>query len=140
MSSTPLFLPASATPCASFPRDTGSRLRGRRILYVDDDSALRRATCWLLGEAGAICLLAGTHEQAVTLVAADPELELAILDFQMPDGDVGGLVKRVRTARAVLPLLGTSAVDRQKEFADRGVSRFLEKPWRIEDLVNAVNW
>ena len=117
-----------------------SRIRGKRILYVDDDSFLRRVTCWLLRDAGAICLLAGTHEQAVTLVDADPDLALAILDFQMPDGDVGQLVKRLRTARAVLPLLGTSAIDRQQEFADRGVTRFLEKPWQVEDLVRAVSW
>jgi CheY-like chemotaxis protein len=117
-----------------------SRLRGRRILYVDDNSFLRRVTGSLLGDAGAICLLAGTHDQAVTLVGGEPELALAILDFQMPDGDVGHLVKRLRAARAELPLLGTSATDRQKDFAERGVTQFLEKPWQLEDLVRAVAW
>jgi len=117
-----------------------SRLRGKRILYVDDDSSLRRVTGGLLGDAGAICLLAGTHDQAVTLVAHEPHLALAILDFQMPDGDVGRLVKRLRAARAVLPLIGTSAIDRRDEFAERGVTQFLEKPWELGDLARAVNW
>ena len=117
-----------------------SPFRGKRILYVDDDSCLRFVTGRLLGHAGAICLLAGTHDQAVTLVRDEPELALAILDFQMPDGDVGKLVKRLRAARAELPLLGTSATDRQREFAERGVTRFLEKPWQLEDLVRAVAW
>jgi hypothetical protein len=58
----------------------------------------------------------------------------------MPDGDVGHLVKRLRTARAVLPLIGTSGTDRRNEFAERGVTRFLEKPWLIGDLLRAVNW
>ena len=117
-----------------------SRIRGKRILYVDDDSFLRRVTGGLLGDAGAICLLAGTHEQALTLVARDPELAVAILDFQMPDGDVGQLVKRLRTVRAFLPLIGTSAIDRRSEFAERGVTQFLEKPWQLGDLVQTVNW
>ena len=117
-----------------------SRLRGKRILYVDDNSLLRRVTGGLLGDAGAICLLAATHDQAVTLAGGEPELALAILDFQMPDGDVGHLVTRLRAARAELLLLGTSAVDRHDEFAERGVTRFLEKPWRLEDLVRAVDW
>ena len=117
-----------------------SRIRGKRILYVDDDSFLRRMTGRVLGAAGAICLLAGTHEQAVTLVRGEPGLALAILDFQMPDGDVGHLVKRLRTARAVLPLIGTSATDRRNEFAERGVTQFLEKPWELGDLARAVNW
>jgi CheY-like chemotaxis protein len=117
-----------------------SRIRGKRILYVDDDLVLRRVTGRLLGAAGAICLLAGTHDQAVTLVGAEPELALAILDFQMPDGDVAHLVKRLRTARSVLPLIGTSGTDRRNEFAERGVLQFLEKPWELGDLVRAVAW
>ena len=117
-----------------------SRIRGKRILYVDDNRLLRRATGALLEDAGAICLLAGTHDQAVALVGDEPELALAILDFQMPDGDVGHLVKRLRTARAVLPLIGTSAIDRRDEFTERGVLQFLEKPWQISDLVRAVTW
>jgi len=127
-------------PRATSARYGASQVRGKRILYVDDDLLLRRATSRLLRGAGAICLLADTHDQAVTLVGGEPELALAILDFHMPDGDVGHLVKRLRTARAVLPLIGTSGADRRNEFAERGVPHFLEKPWQLGDLVRAVNW
>jgi CheY-like chemotaxis protein len=117
-----------------------SRIRGKRILYVDDDSFLRRITARLLGTAGAICLLADTHDQALKLVGDEPELVVAILDFQMPDGDVGDLVKRLRTARPWLALIGTSAIDRRYEFAQRGVTQFLEKPWKLLELVQAAHW
>ena len=117
-----------------------SRIRGKRILYVDDERFLRRVTSALLGDGGAICLIAGTHDEAVTIARSEPELALAILDFQMPDGDVGHLVKRLRAACAVLPLIGTSAIDRRSEFAERGVTQFLEKPWQLDDLVRAVSW
>ena len=115
-----------------------SDIRGKRILYVDDNPSVRLATSVLLEDAGAICLLAGTHDQALALAGTEPELALAILDFQMPDGDVGHLVKRLRATRAVLPLIGTSAADRRSEFAARGVTQFLEKPWQLRDLVRAV--
>lgn len=114
-------------------------IRGKRILYVDDDPSVRHATSGLLREAGVICLLAATHDQAVTLARDEPQLALAILDFQMPDGDVANLVKRLRAARAVLPLIGTSGTERSSEFAARGVTRFLEKPWQLDDLVRAVD-
>jgi DNA-binding NtrC family response regulator len=94
----------------------------------------------LLGTAGAICLLADTHDQALKLVGDEPELVVAILDFQMPDGDVGDLVKRLRTARPWLALIGTSAIDRRYEFAQRGVTQFLEKPWKLLELVQAAHW
>jgi CheY-like chemotaxis protein len=93
----------------------------------------------LLLEAGAICLLAATHDQAVTLARTESELALAILDFQMPDGDVGQLVERLRTAHTLLPLIGTSGTDRRDEFAERGLTQFLEKPWQLGDLVRCFD-
>lgn len=121
-------------------RAAASPLWGKRILYVDDDAFLRRASSRLLHGAGAICLLAGTHEQAAAIVDGEPELALAILDFHMPDGDIGSLVKRVRTTRAGLPLIGTSGAHRRRAFAERGVTEFLEKPWQLETLVRTLNW
>jgi hypothetical protein len=49
-------------------------------------------------------------------------------------------VKRLERARVALPLLGTSGVDRRGEFARHGVTRFLEKPWMVPDLVRAMDW
>jgi CheY-like chemotaxis protein len=132
--------PGELAPRVRWARSGASGIRGRRILYVDDDRLLRRATRRLLCGAGAVCLIAETHDQAVMLASAEPELAAAILDFHMPDGDVGHLVKRLRTARAVLPLIGTSGADRRDEFAERGVTRFLEKPWQLGDLVRALDW
>jgi CheY-like chemotaxis protein len=127
-------------PCATSARSAASRIRGKRILYVDDELLLGRATSRLLRHAGAICLFAGTHDKAVMLVGVDPELALAILDFEMPDGDVAHLVRRLRTARAGLPLIGTSGTDRRNDFAERGVTQFLDKPWQLGDLVRAASW
>lgn len=133
-------VPRQPDPRASRARAGARQLWGRRILYVDDDAFLRRASSRLLHGAGAICLLAGTHERAVAIVDGEPELALAILDFQMPDGDVDLLVKRLRTARAALPLIGTSGADRRLAFEERGVSGFLEKPWQLDTLVQTLNW
>jgi CheY-like chemotaxis protein len=132
--------PGEAELRSTSARSGASRIRGKRVLCVDDDLLVRLATSRLLRGAGATCLLAGTHDQAVRLVGGEPELALAILDFQMPDGDVGLLVKRLRAARAVLPLIGTSGADRRNEFAEHGVTRFLEKPWALGDLVLAASW
>jgi len=125
-------------PSETSARPDPSGLRGKRILYVEDDPSVRWATNDLLREAGAICLLAASHDQAVTLAAAEPQLALAILDFQMPDGDVGQLVKRLRAVRAGLPLIGTSGADARNDFAARGVTRFLEKPWELADLARIM--
>ena len=117
-----------------------SRIHDRRILYVDDELSMRLAVARLLRGAGAVCIGSSTHDQAVVLLAFEPRLDLAILDFQMPDGDVGRLVQRLRWQRPALPVVGTSAGDRRSEFAARGVGRFLPKPWALDDLIRVADW
>ena len=114
-------------------------IRGKRILCVDDDEFLRRLASRTLDRAGAICLTAGTHAQAIAMANREPELALVILDFQMPDGDIGQLVARLRDAHPDLPLIGNSGDDRRQEFAERGVAVFLEKPWTAETIERAMH-
>jgi DNA-binding NtrC family response regulator len=122
----------------SAARDDAKALRGKRILYVDDDPVIRWATSAFLEEVGITCLVAGTHEQAVRVVELEARLALAILDFHMPDGYVGGLIRRLRSARAGLHLVGTSAADHRMDFVGHGVTQFLEKPWELQDLERVV--
>jgi CheY-like chemotaxis protein len=116
------------------------RFDGRCILYVDDDLSLRLALSRQLHREGGVCLGADTHEAAVVLLASEAQVDLAILDFQMPDGDVGGLVPRLRDQRPDLTLIGTSGGDRRIDFAARGVYRFLAKPWTLDDLLGVASW
>lgn len=122
------------------PRATHrSRIKGKRILYVDDNLLMRLAMTRLLRGAGAVCLGMGTHDQAVVQLAFEPVVDVAILDFEMPDGDVSRLIRRLRWQRPALPLVGTSASDRRADFADRGVVRFLPKPFGLDDLICVAN-
>lgn len=121
------------------PRVWGrARIEGKRILYVDDDPLIRRVAARLLRGAGAACSAAGTHDEAVALLL-DVAFDLAILDFQMPDGDVSRLVRRLRLQQPSLRLLGTSGVDCRAEFAARGVGDFLPKPWALDDLIRVAD-
>ena len=116
------------------------RIHDRRILYVDDELSMRLAVGRLLRGAGAVCIGTATHDQAAVLLAFEPALDLAILDFDMPDGDVGRLVRRLHWQRPALPLVGTSGSDQRSEFAARGVDRFLPKPWALDDLIRVADW
>jgi hypothetical protein len=98
-----------------------SRIHGRRILYVDDDLLMRLSVARLLRGAGAVCIGTDTHDRAVVLLPFEPLLDLAILDFQMPDGDVGRLVRR--------PLPG-KALDARRTDPRRGLVGSARKPGR----------
>jgi len=114
-------------------------LRDKRVLYVDDDRLAREVTRRMLRRAGAHCFVACTHDEAVALAGAEAGLTVAMLDYHMPDGPIARLVKRLHLLRPALPLIGTSAVPRHREFVAIGVPHFLEKPWDTADLARAVN-
>jgi CheY-like chemotaxis protein len=117
-----------------------SRIHGRRILYVDDEPLMRGAVARVLRGAGAVSLGAGSHDQAIALLELEFPLDLAILDFQMPEGDPASLLRRLRRRWPALPVVGTSGLDRRSEFAAQGVERFLRKPWTLDDLIRVADW
>lgn len=110
-------------------------LRARSILYVDDDDGVRGGVIRLLRQAGAVCHAASSHAQALEFISDNRQIDLAILDYQMPDGDIVWLLRRIRIVRPSLPVVGTSGGDRREEFGRRGVERFLQKPWKLEELL-----
>ena len=123
---------ARAVQQASDPLD------GRWILVVDDEPAVRVAMARLLSTYGAVCCAAESHERALRLLESEPRLEVAILDFTMPDGNGSDLVPQLRAVRPELVMVGTSGADRREEFRRSGVDRFLPKPWSVEELIEQL--
>lgn len=118
--------------------DPSTRLKDKWILVIDDDPAVRVVSARILLEHGAMCQLAGRHEHALKILEREPQFEVAILDYQMPDGDGPQLVPQLRARRPDLLVVGSSGSDRRREFRQAGVERFLEKPWGIDDLIAAI--
>lgn len=80
---------------------------GKRILIVDDNETSRRILQTLGESWGLDCLTVGTAEEAIRVLAADPRLDLAILDLHLPEKDGVELAREIRRdARCrYLPLL-----------------------------------
>lgn len=130
--------PSISLPHRSSPSFDRERVRGRQILYIDDEPLMRHAANRLLRYAGAHPLLAESHAEALALAAAEPDLAVAILDYHMPDGPIERLIDQLRIVRPLLPMIGTSGAARHDDFQEHGVRHFLAKPWNLRDLVHVV--
>lgn len=115
-----------------------ARAHGHQILFVDANHFLLELTARAFRGVGASCRTAATHDEAVRSLEGNLELRAAVLDYELPEGDIAGLVRRMRVIRPSILLVGTSDLDRRREFARRGVRRFVTKPWRFADLVKAA--
>lgn len=107
------------------------------VLLVEDDGAIAQFVAASLGAAGLDVRRAGDLAGARAELAA-AGTDLLVLDLGLPDGDGVDLVRTLRAAGNLVPLLVLSArsAEAQKiEALDAGADDFLVKPFGAGELV-----
>ncbi|MEZ0228837.1 MAG: response regulator [Planctomycetota bacterium] len=110
-----------------------SRENGARILLVEDNAMNRRLVRDLLVHRGHVIIEATTVAEARELLAGEPDVDLVLMDLQLPDGsgqDVLGSIRERADLRS-LPVLAVtaSAMQGEKErLLAAGFDAYLSKP------------
>lgn len=112
----------------------------RRVLFVDDDRAVREALGQTLELAGLKPTLAGSYIEAKDHIS--PEFDgIVVTDIRMPGKDGFALLDLVQSADPDLPvvlLTGEGDVPMAVRAMARGAFDFLEKPCTGKDLLAVV--
>lgn len=111
----------------------------RRLLIVEDDPHLRQMLTWDLEDLGYRVWAAAGCAEALDL-AAGQRLELALLDYHLPDGDGIGLLERLLEMQPRLRVLlcsGAPPADTVALAIRKGARAFVTKPLRAEGLHRA---
>ena len=112
--------------------------KGRKILLVDDDEALRGALAEQLSlHEEFVCLQAGTAAQGLELAKGD-HFEALILDVGLPDMDGRDLCKLLRRQGVRAPIIMLTAADTDSDAVlglDSGANDYITKPFRITVLL-----
>jgi two-component system response regulator HydG len=112
-----------------------------RILVVDDDPPLRKASCEIATGMGFVPLAAGSVQEALTLLRQQP-VEMLLLDLKLP-GD-GGL-KLLAEVRMLYPQMDAvvmtafATVASAVEAMRIGASDYLTKPFVMEEMVRVLD-
>jgi DNA-binding NtrC family response regulator len=142
-----LYLPRAAEPEAAMPTSSPEgppRLshRGRRILVVEDDEAVRRYAVEMLGELGYTVRSASDSEAARRIIAEEPSFDLLFTDVGLP-GPCNGrqLAAEARHRHPGLKVLFTTGYTRNaivhNGILDRDVD-LIGKPFTYEALAATV--
>ncbi|HEX8616548.1 MAG TPA: ATP-binding protein, partial [Thermoanaerobaculia bacterium] len=131
--------PAEA-PQAAAPAERQMRLRGIRVLAVDDNEDARAMIAVALERAGATVATAGTAAEAFALVESfRPDVLLS--DIAMPDEDGYALLRRIRKTGSQIPAIALTAyVGKEAHEAAEaaGFAVHLAKPVDPTEIVNAI--
>ena len=115
-----------------------------RILAIDDDPPTLELVSSVLTTNGFPCLTASSGEQALALIAANPDILLAISDINMPGMDGIALLGRINSQSApglaprVIFLTAHARVDYAVAALRLGAIDFLTKPVRPQNLLGVV--
>lgn len=117
--------------------ETGTELRSRTVLLVEDEVLVRLAAADTLRSAGYTVLEAASAEEAKELLATFADIAVIFSDIQI-QGHVDGeeLARFVRETYPALGILLTSGT------ADRPAGgeaiAFVAKPYALEDVVKRI--
>ena len=110
-----------------------------KILLVEDDAALRSALEELLLREGYEVTKVSNVCSAVE--AMNAEIDLAILDVGLPDGDGVSLCRQWRSEGIQTPILFLTAKDEELDVVrglDAGGNDYVTKPFRMQELLSRI--
>lgn len=117
----------------------------KTVLVVDDETDIRRMLVRLLNRAGHRVLEADRGLLALRLVKEHVP-DLIVLDAMLPEVHGFDIARRIKQSERYkhVPIIMVSAVYRGWRYAEDlkqscGVDYFIEKPFRIADVMNAVD-
>lgn len=121
------------------------RAKGERVvLIVDDEDDIRRMLRRVLTERDVRVVEASRGTEALQMVREN-EPDVILLDAMLPEIHGFDICRRIKGSKKYghIPIIMVSAVYRGWRFAEDlkqsyGVTEFLEKPFKISDVVSAV--
>lgn len=115
-------------------------MKDRRVLVVDDDSAVATACVRILEAEGYEVEVAGGAVEAMEYLKKE-SFDLMLTDLKMPGSDGFVLAARARDLRPEMPILAMTGFMPEAMAAEveRFASGFISKPFTPDELTAEVN-
>jgi PAS domain S-box-containing protein len=128
---------AAEPPASSEPIPTAS-VGSRVVMVVDDDTLVLNSAAAMLEDLGHRVFEATSGQQALSLLAQHPEVDVLITDHAMPNMTGAELVATVQKISPSLPIVLASGYAELPLGLATGLTR-LPKPFTQNELANAIS-
>jgi CheY-like chemotaxis protein len=120
---------------------TNDELRGKKILIVEDDLSSRLYLNKILEKAGVITLNAGDGQQALDMAIGNPDIDIILMDIQLPVMDGYTTARKIREFRTDIIIIAQTAyglMDDKEKIMDSGFDDYLIKPIISQVLIEKL--
>jgi signal transduction histidine kinase/DNA-binding NarL/FixJ family response regulator len=119
----------------------------KHILVVEDDLTNQAVVCGLLRHTGHRITVACNGTEALKAMASATDLDLVLMDLQMPDMDGLEATRRMREGQSgelgksipIVALTANAFAENRTQCLAAGMNDFLTKPVILKDLSDAIN-
>ena len=116
-------------------------LRGKKILIVEDDLSSRLYLNKILEKSEVVTLNAGDGQEAFDMTMQNPDIDIILLDIQLPVMDGYETTKRIREFRKDIIIIAQTAyglMDEKDKIMESGFDDYLIKPIISQVLVEKL--
>lgn len=116
-------------------------LSGRKILIVEDDSSSRLYLNKILEKYGVIILNAGDGEEAFNIVMDNPDLDIILMDIQLPVMDGYASTIKIREVKPEIIIIAQTAyglLTEREKITEAGFNDFIIKPILSKNLIEKL--
>jgi CheY-like chemotaxis protein len=116
-------------------------LKGKKILIVEDDLSSRLYLNKILERAGTTIINAGDGVEAVNLVLANVDIDIVLMDIQLPVMDGYAALTKIRECRENIIVIAQTAYallgDKEK-ILNSGFNDYIIKPILSQNLIEKL--
>lgn len=114
---------------------------GARVLVIDDDPDVRDVTADALRALGFDVVVAESARRGLELLGNGAPVDLAVVDFSMPEMNGIEFIRRARISRPNLPCLLVAGYEYVSKLGDAssGGTTILRKPYRMHELAATID-
>jgi CheY-like chemotaxis protein len=119
-----------------------SILSGKKILIVEDDMSSRLYLNKILEKTGAVLLNAGDGKEALEYAINNPDIDIILMDIQLPVMDGYVSAKKIRELRKDVILIAQTAYSMSGDLNDifsSGFDDFIVKPIYSGQLIEKLS-
>ena len=109
------------------------------IIVVERDDVVRHLLVSQIERLGALCYPSDDFQNAIRLLAAEPRAQTVMIDCALAASEMADWIEQICAVRPDASIIATGTIGAESDLLAQGVSTILRKPWRIQDLLAAID-